>query len=183
MNRQQHYGSSVKTELLLGNKQADGDLFPWLFPTADFRNFDKFGSVALPAIGTATVIGDGILANGNSMPWNVPKGYNGFIRAIAIEFVPNGAAGTGLWTPGVIPAELSFSILINNKPAYDYGAIVYSPGLVDSPTPNFGIPIKEGNPVEVTVANGAIVVAAQFVMCRLQGFYYGKQFEPKGLAF
>lgn len=174
-------GSSLKTELLLGSKQAEGDLFPWLFPTADFRNFDKFGAVALPAMGTSVVIGDGNLANGNSMPWNVPKGYNGFIRALAIEFVPN--ASSNLWTPGVVPPKLAFSIVVNNKPAYDYGNVVYSPGLIVAPTPIFGIPIKEGNLVEVSVSNLTLTADTQFVMCRLLGFYYGKQFEPKGLAF
>lgn len=174
-------GNSLKTELLLGSKPADGNLFPWLFPTADFRNFDKFGSVALPAATTATIIGDGNIANGNSMPWNVPKGYNGFIRALGIEFVPNASAN--LWTPGVLPQQLGFTILVNNKPAYDYGNVAYSPGLVDAPTPIFGIPIKEGNLVEVRVTNYTITADTQFVMARLLGFYYGKQFEPKGLAF
>lgn len=173
--------AAVRTELLLGKDARQGNLFPWLFPTADFRNFDKFGSVALPAAGTATEIGDSDLANGNSMPWNVPKGYNGFIRSIAIEFVANASAH--LWTPGVLPVELLFTLFVNNKPAYDYGGIAYSPGRIFAPTPIWGVPIKEGNLVEILVTNKTITADTQFVMARLQGFYYGKQFEPKGLAF
>lgn len=171
---------AARESILLGGRPGDGNLFPWLFPTADFRNFDKFGSSALPAVGTTTNIGDGILDNGNSMPWFVPKGYNGFLRALAIEFVANAGAG---WTPGVLPQALQFQILVNNKPAYDYGNIAYSPGAIVLPAPIFGVPIKEGNQVRVTVTNKTIAATTQFVMARLQGFYYGKQFEPPGLAF
>jgi hypothetical protein len=158
-----------------------GNAYPWLYPTADFRSFDKFGAQALAAIGAETVIGDANLGHGNSMPWNVPKGYNGFIKAIAIEFVPNGSMN--LWTPGVLPQQLSFIILVDGKPAYDYGNIAYSPGAINSPTPIAGVPIKENNVVQVAMLNKTITVDTQFVMARLQGYYYGKQFEPKGQAF
>ena len=155
-----------------------GSTYPWLYPTPDFQNFDKFGAVALPAAAASAPMLASVA--GNTLPFTVPKGFNGFIKAIAIEYVPNGGAA---FTPGVIPQQLAFTLSINGVPAPDYGNLAYSPGAIQSPTPVAGIPIKEGNVVLVTVKNLTLVATTQFVMARLQGYYYGKQFEPKNLAF
>jgi len=161
-----------------GDDVSFGNAYPWLYPTSDFQNFDKWGSIALPAIASTATIGSG--GAPSSMPWAVPKGFNGFIKTMAAELVANGGAA---WTPGVLPAQLTLSILRGASPPPDYGNFAYSPGTVQSPTPIAGIPIKEGFQISISVANVSLAVTTQFVTARLQGYYYGKQLEPKGLAF
>jgi hypothetical protein len=151
-----------------------GNRYPHLYPTFDYQAVDKYGTVALPAIGAGfTVIGN----NASSLlPFVVPNGFNGFIKVIANDFVANGGAA---WTPGVIPQQLAFEILRDTNPVVDYGNFSYSAGTVVSPTPIAGFPIKEGETVSMLVSNLGIVVTTQFVEARLQGYYYGKQLEPK----
>jgi hypothetical protein len=159
----------------------NGNQFPWLYPTSDFQHFDKYSTVALPAIaGTPagfTSITQGANQNFN-LPFTVPAGYNGFIKTVGIDFVANGGAA---WTQGVIPQQLAFRILVNGVPATDYGNFAFSPGTVPSPTALAGVPIKEKNVVEVDVWNLAIAVTTQFVEARLQGYFYGKHLEPKDM--
>ena len=147
---------------------------------SSFQHLDKYGTLALPAIAAqgGAIIG----ANAAStMPWTVPQGFNGFLKTLALEFVANGGAA---WTPGVLVAgvpPLQFILMVNGHPATDYGNICYSPGAINSPTPFAGVPIKEGNLVEVLVLNNSIVVTTQFVEARLQGYYYPKSLEPQDM--
>lgn len=171
--------SAAESQLL--RRIQSGNAYPWLYPTSDFQNFDKFGSVALPEATASATVGDGNLDNGNSLPFTVPKGYNGYIKAIAFNVEPNGSSN--LWVPGVVPPQLIFVLYINGVPAADYGQVAYSPGRIFSPTPIAGVPIKEGNEVSVTVQNVSIAADTQFVMARLQGFYYGVRYQPKEVAY
>jgi len=182
-------GGNVNTPEAVGSeapKKSFGNSYPWLYPTSDFQNFDKYGTLALPAAGTLTLIGGTITNNAittnaaSNMPWIVPTGFNGFIKTIALDFVANGGAA---WTQGVLPPGLEFSLQVNNFPAFDYGMFFYSPGLIIAPTPIAGVPIKEQNLVAMYCENLTIAVTTQFVEARLQGYYYGKEFEPKELAF
>lgn len=178
-------GNASTPETGIGAGTSFGNSYPWLYPTSDFLAFDKWGCVALPAVNTPTFIG-GTIAN-NQITWNaasnlpfiVPKGLHGFIKTIAAELVANGGAA---WTPGVLPPQMQLAIQVNQNPAFDYGSFFYSPGLVQAPTPVAGIPIKELNLVAGIVTNLTLVVTTQFVTMRLQGYFYGKQFEPTGMA-
>jgi len=163
-----------------------GNAYPWLYPTSDFFNFDKYGTVALGAAAAVTSIG-GTLANNvitnnaaSNLPWFVPQGYNGYIKTLALDFVANGGAA---WTQGVLPPELQFALFVNNQPVFDYGAFFYSPGLVIAPTPIAGVPIKQQNLVQMFVTNLTLANTTQFVEARLQGYYYGTQFQPKDVAY
>jgi hypothetical protein len=173
-------GGSVQTSQL-GTVPAAGYWPVWLYPTPDFQNFDKYGTVALPAETVSATIGGPISAlnASSSMPWAVPQRRNGFIKTMAIEYVPNGGEA---WTPGVLPAELTFDLTVNNAAVPDYGNIAYSPGAINAPTPCAGIPIKEKNQVLLTVTNNSLTVTTQYVHARLQGYYYGKQFEPTAMG-
>lgn len=166
----------------LGTVPATAGQWPvWLYPTPDFQNFDKYGSTALAASPSEGTIGDGVYANGNSMPWNVPKGLNGFIKTIGIETT---AAAGAIWMPGLATFELSFSLTVNGVSPPDYGLIAYSPGFVRQPTPIAGVPIKSLNPVSIAFDNvGVTPGAGDSVYARLQGYYYGQQYEPKDMAF
>ena len=174
-------GGSLTSAELGGTSAAkpQGTDWPvWLYPTPDFQNFDKYGSTALAAPPSTGTIGDGVFANGNSMPWTVLKGYNGFIKTIAIQDT------AGVWTPGVATFQISFALTVNKVAPPDYGLIAYSPGLVVAPAPIAGVPIKSLNPVAITFSNVAIDPGAgDSVYARLQGYYYGQHYEPKGVAF
>lgn len=163
-----------------------GNLYPWLYPTSDFQNFDRYGTVALGAAGVLTSIGgtvtNNVIANNaaSSLPFFVPPGANGFIKTMAAEVVANGGAA---WTPGVLPPQVQLGLFVNGRQAFDYGQFFFSPAVVISPTPVAGIPIKETNLVQMFVTNKTLANTTQFVQARLQGYFYGKQFEPKNLAF
>lgn len=164
---------------------------PWLFPASDFISFDKYGTVALPAIAALAAIG-GTVANGvitlnaaSNMPWIVNRGQNGFLKTLAVDFVANGSAD--VWVQGVLPPQLQFALLIQGQPDPDgdYKAFFYSPGTVAAPTPIAGVPVKEQQLVQLQVTNLAVTVDGvhpQYVEARLQGYYYGKQLEPTKLA-
>jgi hypothetical protein len=179
-------GASVNSSEVLsdGLTTGEGSRFPWLYPTADFQNLDKYGIVALPAATTTATIGGppGTPNAASSMPWTVPQGFNGFLKTMGIEFVVNGSSN--LWTPGIPPAAptLIFSLIVNGFTATDYANIVDSPGTIASPTAMAGIPIKEGNVVQINVKNVSIPADTQYVKARLQGYYYGKHFEPPDMA-
>jgi len=180
-------GGSVNTPetATIGGKSF-GNSYPWLYPTSDFQNFDKYGTVALGAANALTSIGGTIagqvitLNAASNMPWFVPNGFNGFIKTVALDFVANGGAA---WTQGVLPPQLQFGLYVNKNPVIDYGQFFYSPGLVIAPSPIAGVHIKEQNLVQMFVTNLTLVNTTQFVEARLQGYYYGKQLEPKDLAF
>lgn len=174
--------SSAELGTVPGAIQGSTSWPVWLYPTPDFQNFDKFGSTALAAPPQTGTVGDGVYANGNSMPWTVPKGFNGFIKTLAIQ----DTAGT--WVPGTpaaAPLALSFSLTVNGVAPPDYGLLNYSPGLVVAPSPIAGVPVKEQNKVQISFANNDVTPggAGDWAIARLQGYYYGKQYEPKGLAF
>lgn len=164
-----------------GKKVRDpGNRYPWLFPTADFQPFDKYGTIALPAIAaTFTSIGGTSPTTTNAssnLPFQVPNRFNGFVKTLANDFVANGGAA---WVQGVLPAQLLFQILRQTDPVPDYGSFAYSTGLVINPTSISGFPIKEGEIVYFQVSNQSIAVTTQFVEARMQGYFYGKQLEPK----
>jgi hypothetical protein len=180
-------GGSLNAAELGGAGRSFGNSYPWLFPTADFRNFDKYGTVALGAVNAQTSIGGTVAGqaitynDASDLPWFVPPGYNGFIKAMALDFVANG--GTP-WVQGELPPGLSFGLMVDRKAAEDYGTFFFSPGVVTAPTPLAGVPIKENNLVQLFVTNLALgAPSTQFVEARLQGYYYGKDLEPKELAF
>lgn len=177
-------GGNVSTaeQKTQGTAQAAGSWPVWLYPTPDFQNFDKFGSTALAAGPQSGVVGDGNQSNGNTMPWTVPKGYNGFIKTLAIQETE------GEWlpgTPGAAPLVLTFQLTVNAVAPPDYGKINYSPGLIVAPSPLAGVPIKEQNKVQLAFTNTSITPggSGDWVIARMQGYYYGKQYEPKAMAF
>jgi hypothetical protein len=172
--------------LAKGDTPSFGNSYPWLYPTSDFINFDKYGTVALPAIGATagiggTVSGAAITNNAaSSLPFVVPVGYNGFVKTMALDFVANAGAA---WTQGVLPPQLQFGMSVSQGSAYDYGTFFFSPGTVPAPSPLAGIPIKEQQIVQMFVTNLTLTQTTQFVEARLQGYYYGKTLEPTSLAY
>jgi len=165
---------------------AAGNLMPWLFPTADFLNFDKgpsagftgqvgatsgFGAVALPAIGASATI----------LSFRIPQGRNAKITALGIDYVQNGGAA---FTQGTLPAPLTFAIGVAGSQMFaDYESFNFSPGAVSSPIPISGLMAKENQTVFVRVTNNNIVVTTQFIAARVQGYSYSKNLEPTLLSY
>jgi hypothetical protein len=144
-----------------------GNLLPWLYPTADFVNFDKYGAVALPAIGaTATIL-----------TFKVDNGRMGKITQLGIDFVANGGAA---YTQGIVPAQLIFSIQADGKTSFrDYEQFQFLPGAVSAPTPINGLMLREQQTITVTVKNVSIVVTTQFLSARVLGYTFSKKLWPK----
>jgi hypothetical protein len=149
---------------------------PHLYPTPDFRNFDKgpnsvTGVVALPAIGaTATIL-----------TWVVDNGRNGKITQLGIDYVIVPGSGAAVFTQGLSPAQLIFSITSNGKTIFkDYEQFSFSPGAVSAPTPINGLMLKENNVIAITVKNVSIVVSAgnQFLSARAVGYTFSKNLMP-----
>lgn len=135
----------------------------WLFPPADYLNLDvgpnpTTGAVALPAVGATSTI----------LKYTVPNGRAAKIGAIGIDFILNAAAGT--FTQGILPAQLLFSILIDNKPAPGFEQFNFLPGAVSSPTGTAGFFLKENQALTITVKNISIAVTTQFLAARIQGY-------------
>jgi hypothetical protein len=145
---------------------------PWLYQTSDFINFDKYGAVALPAIGTQATV----------LSFTVPNGRNGRITALGIDFTANGGAA---FTQNVLPAQLTFSIQADQTASIfaDYGAFNYLPGAVSLPVSIAGLMIKEGQIITVMVINNTIVATTQFLGARLLGYYYPKKREPSDSGY
>lgn len=167
--------SSASTASTAGSGTAGvGNLLPWLYPTADFRNFDKYGAVGLPAIGATAVI----------LQFVVDNGRNGKITQMGIDFVIVAASGAQVFTQGLVPAQLIFQIAANGKPFKDYEQFPYSPGAVSAPTPINGLMLKENDVITVSVKNVSIAItaASQFLSCRLLGYNFSKNLLPKILG-
>jgi hypothetical protein len=164
-------GAVAGTETAAGSGTAGvGNALPWLYPTADFRNFDKFGAIALPAIGAGFT---------SVLSFVVDNGRNGKITQIGIDFVQNGGAA---WTQGTAVATLLFRITTNGKPFKDYESFAFSPGAVSAPTPINGLMLKENDTIQVWVSNISIVVSTQSIAARLLGYNFSKNLMPKILG-
>ncbi len=157
----------------------------WLFPSADFIDFEKgpvqgftgqaganggLGIVALPAIGSTATI----------LQFTVPKGRNGKVTAIGIDFNANGGAAAN---PLSLPAPLTFTVQEAQSPFADFGSFNYLPGSVGTPCPIAGLTLLEGQVVQVNVTNNSVVVTTQFVACRMQGYFYNKTLAPAKLGY
>lgn len=152
-----------------------GNLLPWLYPTADFKNFDKFGAVALPAVSAWSDI----------LVFSVEPGRAGKITQIGIDFVANGGA---VYTQGLATAQLRFFIGVNGSPAIagrpgkpfpDYANFLFLPGAVSAPTPINGLMLRERDEVHVAVFNVNVVVTTQSLAARLVGYSFSKKYWSK----
>jgi hypothetical protein len=162
--------ASPYTDSPVGSRPEDGNLYPWLIPTSDFADFEKYGSVALPAVGAGATI----------VTFQVPQGYNGRITALGMDFAANGGAA---FTQDVVPFQLSFGMFLNGQPAFrDFSNFNYLFGSVSAPQAIAGIMIKEGQQIALRVINNSIVVTTQFVAAHFQGYFYGKNYEPRILG-
>lgn len=154
------------------NTQQQGNSTPWVFPSSDFLNFMKYGSVALPASGAAPV---------TILSFKVPNGRYGKISAIGADFVANGGAA---FTQGVVPAELSLTLAADGVPFQDLGQFNYLPGAsASNPLAIAGLMIREGQLITLTVSNLTIVASTQFVEALVTGYYYSKNLQPKGMGY
>jgi hypothetical protein len=150
-----------------------GNLLPWLYPTADFVNFDKFGVVALPANDGATVA--------TILKFRVDNGRMAKITQVGIDFVPNGGA---VYTQGLVTAQLKFSIQADGKTSFrDYEQFFFLPGAVSAPTPINGLMLREGQVITITVVNSnaaaGIAVTTQSLAARVLGYTFSKKLWPK----
>lgn len=154
-----------------------GNLLPWLYPTADFKNVDKFGAVALPAIGTWADI----------LVFNTEQGRCLKLTQLGIDFVPNAGAA---YTQGVVPAQLKFFIGVNGSPAtptrpgkpfadYSPPNFLFLPGAVSAPTPINGVMVRERDEVHVSVFNVNIVVSTQSLAARVLAYSFSKKYWSK----
>lgn len=154
-----------------------GNLLPWLYPTADFKNFDKFGAVALPPVGTWADI----------LVFSVEQGRAGKITQIGIDFVQNGGAA---YTQGLAVAQLKFFLGVNGSPAtpnrpgkpfadYTPNNFLFLPGAVSAPTPINGLMLRERDEVHVAVFNVNIVVTTQSLAARVLGYSFSKKYWSK----
>lgn len=164
-----------------GGTAGVGNVLPWLYPTADFKNFDKgpgngdaagVGAVALPAIGASAVI----------LQFKVPNGRCGKITQMGIDFVTSPSPATpAIYLQGSLPAPLTFNLTTNGKPFQDYGFFQFSPGAVSAPTPINGVMLFENNLIVLSVTNNTVVVTAgeQWLAARIMGYYFSKNLMPK----
>src|ERR1700686_1501262 len=127
---------------------------PWIYPPAEAEPFDWQGAVPLPAIGaTATIL---------SFP--VPRDRNGIIRAYA-----NQMAG-GAFVDG--SGTISFAITHDDQPFRYYNKILFSLGLIESPTYHpFGLRVFNVQTIKFNVTNVSIVAAGQTINARMMGWY------------
>lgn len=158
--------SGKKGDLLEGNKT------PWLLPTSDFLNLDKYGAVLLPAIGASATI----------LTFTVAQGRNCRVNQLGIDFTANGGAA---FVQNFLPFQLQFSIVTDNplQPLPDYGSFNYLPGAVSLPVPIAGLMLKEGQVVNVLVKNLTLAVTAQTLGARLLGYLYPKKREQRNGGF
>jgi len=159
-----------------------GNLLPWLYPTADFKNFDKFNAVALPAVGAWSDI----------LIFSVEQGRAGKITQLGIDFVANGGAA---YTQGLASPTLLFFLGVNGSPAIagrpgkpfaDYAPgssaapkFAFLPGAVSAPTPINGLMLRERDEVYVAVFNVSLVVTTQSLAARVLGYSFSKKYWSK----
>jgi hypothetical protein len=152
----------------------------WLLQPSSFLDIDKFGAVALPAIGAvAPFAWDGT-------PFKVPSGRHAKITGIGIDFQPNGSvAANAIFQQDVLPYQLAFMLTTDavGTSFGDFALFHYLPGSVSNPMGIAGLMVKEGQTVTVSVKNISVVVAAQFLGVHLQGYSYPKNLEPKNMGY
>lgn len=141
------------------------------FRPADGRPFDKFGSIVLPTAPSTSWSA--------IFSFQVPKGYNAIITAIANEIDdPDVVDGDGsiLWAiaQNYIPGG------IQTFP--DYTSIPVSLGLTKAPTPIQQLQAKEGNTIALLVENVSSASTAR-TSGRLLGFYYPVASRPANTGF
>jgi len=154
-----------------------GNLLPWLYPTADFKNVDKFGAVLLPAVGAWSDI----------LVASVEQGRCVKLTQLGIDFVANGGAA---FLQGAVPAQLKFFIGVNGSPAiagrpgkafpdYSPNIFQYLPGAVSAPTPINGLMLRERDELHVAVFNVSVVVTTQSLAARVLGYSFSKKYWSK----
>jgi len=155
-----------------------GNLLPWLYPTADFKNVDKFGAVALPAIGAWADI----------LVYSVEQGRCQKITQLGIDFVQNG--GTA-YVQGTVPPQLRFFIGVNGSPAIagrpgrpfaDYSGpnFAFLPGAVSAPTPVNGLMLRERDELHIAVFNVSVVVTGkESLAARALAYSFSKKYWSK----
>jgi hypothetical protein len=165
LNAQEQY--SLHNELLeaIHGSAGGGEAVvqpPWILPPANWVSFDPAAYVAIPAVGNQAIIVD----------FRPPDGMHGIIQRIANVYVGGGfQEGQG---------NINWQILLEGAPFRGYDNIVASMGSVAQPSVISGIPIKEGQRVQLVTNNIAIVVAGQLVGGRLSGYFYPRDIEPEG---
>jgi hypothetical protein len=152
----------------------------WLLQPSSFLDIDKFGVVALPAIGaTAKIVWDG-------SQFKIPSGRHAKITGIGLEFQPNGAtAADEIFQQDVFPFQLEFSLTTDavGTAFGDFALFHYLPGSVSDPMGLAGLMVKESQTITLTVKNVSVVVANQFIGAHIQGYSYPKNLEPKNMGY
>lgn len=152
----------------------------WLLQPSSFLNIDKFGVVALPAIGaTAEIVWDG-------SQFKIPSGRHAKITGIGIEFQPNGTTTADeIFQQDVFPFQLEFSLTTDavGTAFGDFALFHYMPGSVSDPMGIAGLMVKESQTITLTVKNVSVVVATQFIGAHIQGYSYPKNLEPKNMGY
>jgi hypothetical protein len=184
-------GSASATDSSTGTGSGSagiGNLLPWLYPTADFKNFDKgpflatsgssSGAVALPAVGSWADI----------LIFSLEPGRAGKITQLGIDFIVNGGA---VFTQGIVPAQMRFFIGVNGSPAIagrpgkpfpDYASFSFLPGAVSAPTPINGLMLRERDEVHIAVQNLSVVVTTQFLAARALGYSFSKKYWSRRMG-
>jgi hypothetical protein len=137
--------------------------FPvWLKPSAASEAFDFVNYVALPSVGTESVI----------ISFKVPEGRNGIIKRFGNVYV-----GAG-FTEGA--GALQWQLLHNNVPIANYQNIPASLGATANPSEVASIRIKENELIQLVLNNLSLAVGGAFTGGRLGGWFYPVEEEPDG---
>jgi hypothetical protein len=154
----------------------------WLLQPSDFLNIDKYGSVALPAIGaTAAIVWDG-------SQFKIPSGRMAKFTGIGMDFQPNGTTTADqIFQQDVLPYQLEFSLKTDaiGTSFGDFALFHYLPGSVSDPMGIAGLMVRENQTITLTVKNISVVVAApvQFIGAHIQGYSYSSKRQPKDLGY
>jgi hypothetical protein len=156
-----------------GGGQNVYNLAPWLILPSDFLDIDKYGAVALPAIG----------ATGQILQFKIPSGRQAKITGIGMDFQANGATGTGLYSQDVLPFQLEFTLTTDaiGTGFGDFSLFNYMPGSVSDPMGIAGLMCQEGQTITLSVENVSVVLAAptQFIGAHIQGYSFPSVRNPK----
>lgn len=124
--------------------------------------FPNQASVILGAIASDTVV----------VSFTVPHGKNGAITTISNQFVGGG------WTEGT--GDLVWRVDVNGVAVQGFNSLISSIGSMSNPADlRFNaIRVRENDFVRLVVNNVAVVVANQYLLGQLGGFFYPLTQEP-----
>ena len=118
------------------------------------RSFDRFGTVATPAVGASATVLTEI----------VPLGYDG-----VLERISHNVSGSALIQGS---GDLIWRIRIDGRFLQDYGNMLVEFGSPQWPRPISGIYVKSGQRLEYVVENINFILVVSYITCCFAGYYW-----------